>query len=255
MYLPFTFPALAAFIDAVRLSPSYGPSCLNLYEEVNADRPRRVGFDLEYELCHELRNGERDHELRAASLWPADFRAVARQPEHFLKRILVDRVLPALNAMAGSHLTTHNLHLLDSSSNDKLSFHVATPLVLATASDVSTFSHWMRYTFDKCDEPLAPLLDCSVYATCGNMRLPLNRKPAKPGAATAISILFLVLWPLYRVRRRFARQLTRATCRWLAEHRRCAAFEQRARDVVALHVTSELVRLAVAGVWVRTPCE
>jgi hypothetical protein len=40
----------------------------------------------------------------------------------------------------------------------------------------------MRDTFEACDEPLAPLLDCSVYATRGNMRLPLNRKPATPGS-------------------------------------------------------------------------
>jgi hypothetical protein len=182
MFLPFTFPVLAAFIDHVRLSPEYGPSCLNLYEEANVDRPRRVGFDLEFELCHELKNGERDHELRAASLWPADFRTVARTPELFLRRILVDRVIPALNGVAGSRLATGDLYLLDSSSNTKLSFHVATPLVLANAVDVSRFSQWMRDTFEACDEPLTPLLDCSVYATRGNMRLPLNRKPATPGS-------------------------------------------------------------------------
>jgi hypothetical protein len=66
----------------------------------------------------------------------------------------------------------------------KLSFHVATPLVLATADGVLLFSHWMRDTFENGDEPLTPLLDCGVYASCGNMRLPLNRKPAKPGSAT-----------------------------------------------------------------------
>ncbi len=72
---------------------------------------------------------------------------------------------------------------MDSSSSTKLSFHVATPLVLANAVDVSRFSNWMRYTFDKCDNPLTPLLDCKVYAACGNMRLPLNRKPAEPGSS------------------------------------------------------------------------
>jgi len=182
MFLPFTFPVLAACMDHVRLSPAYGPSCLNLYEEANVDRPRRVGFDLEFELCHELKNGERDHELRAASLWPADYRTVACTAELFLRRILVDRVIPVLNQLAGSRLATRDLYLLDSSSNTKLSFHVATPLVLASATDVTLFSQWMRATFETCDNPLSPLLDCSVYATRGNMRLPLNRKPATPGS-------------------------------------------------------------------------
>jgi hypothetical protein len=183
MFLPFTYDTLAAYIDAVRLSPAYGPSCLNLYEECNIDRPRRVGFDLEFELEYERKNGERDHEQRAAKLWPADFRAVACTPELFLRRILVDRVLPALNEMTGTQVSTRDMYLMDSSSQGKLSFHVATPLVLATADDVSIFSRWMRATFENCHEPLAPLLDCGVYATRGNMRLPLNRKPAKAGAA------------------------------------------------------------------------
>ena len=74
MFLPFTFPTLAAFMDAVRLSPAYGPSCLNMYEEVNVDRTRRIGFDLEFELDHARKNGARDHEARAAALWPAECR-------------------------------------------------------------------------------------------------------------------------------------------------------------------------------------
>ena len=183
MFLPVTFQVLAAFIDEVRFSPAYGPSCLNLYEECNVERKRRIGFDLEFQLSHTLKNGDRDHEMTAASLWPADYRTVACTAELFLRRVLLDRVLPALNELAGSRLTTQDLYLLDSSSSTKLSFHVATPLVLATAADVSLFSQWMRCTFDKCDEPLTPLLDCSVYAACGNMRLPLNRKPAEPGSS------------------------------------------------------------------------
>ena len=187
MFRVFTFSALAAFLDAVRLSPSYGPSCLNLYEEVNVDRPRRVGFDLEFEIEHRRKNDDRDHAERAMTLWPEDFRTVATTPDLFLRRVLVDRVLPALNEMAGSHLATRDLYLLDSSCVGKLSFHLATPLVLATGDDVLLFSHWMRDTFENGDEPLTPLLDCSVYASCGNMRLPLNRKPAKPAEiATAL---------------------------------------------------------------------
>jgi hypothetical protein len=41
---------------------------------------------------------------------------------------------------------------------------------------------WMRSTFASGSAPLSPLLDVSVYVSCGNMRLTLNRKPFKPGA-------------------------------------------------------------------------
>ena len=183
MFRVFTVPALAAFLDAVRLSPCYGPSCLTLYEEVNVDRPRRLGLDLEFEIEHQRKNGERDHEERAMALWPEDYRVVATTPELFLRRILVERVLPALNELTGVHLTIKDFYLLDSSCDGKLSFHLASPLVLATADDVLLFGRWMRATFENGDKPLTPLLDCGVYSSCGNMRLPLNRKPAKPGAA------------------------------------------------------------------------
>jgi hypothetical protein len=179
----FTVAALAAFLDAVRLSAAYGSSTLNMYEEVNVDRPRRVGFDLEYEFEHLRKNGDRDHAERAMALWPDDYRTVATTPELFLRRILVDRVLPALNKLTGVHLTTRDLYILDSSCEGKLSFHLATPLVLATADDVLFFGQWMRATFENGETPLTPLLDCGVYSSCGNMRLPLNRKPAKTGAA------------------------------------------------------------------------
>jgi hypothetical protein len=182
MFRVFTVPALAAFLDAVRLSPSFGPTTLNMYEEVNVDRPRLIGLDLECEIEHQRKNGDRDHEERAMTLWPEDYRTVATTPELFLRRILVDRVLPALNELTGVHLTTKDFYLLDSSCEGKLSFHLASPLVLSTAEDVSSFGRWMRATFENSDEPLTPLLDCGVYSSCGNMRLPLNRKPAKPGA-------------------------------------------------------------------------
>jgi len=183
MFRVFTIPALASFLDAVRLSPCYGPSCLTLYEEVNVDRPRRLGLDLECEFEHRRKNGDMDHKERAIALWPEDYRTVATTPELFLRRILVDRVLPALKKLTGVHLTTKDLYILDSSCEGKLSFHLVTPVVLATADDVWRFGNWMRDTFENGDKPLTPLLDCGVYSSCGNMRLPLNRKPAKPGAA------------------------------------------------------------------------
>jgi hypothetical protein len=67
MFLPFHHNLLATFVDDIRMNPAYGPSCLNLYEEVNTDRPRRVGFDLEFELGHTQANGTRDHEVRGCA--------------------------------------------------------------------------------------------------------------------------------------------------------------------------------------------
>lgn len=101
MYLPFTQPTLASFIDSVRTNPALGPSCLNLYEEANTDRPRRVGLDLEFELGHALKDGTLDHKARAAALWPDDYAAVAASAELFLSRVLVDRILPAFNQVGG----------------------------------------------------------------------------------------------------------------------------------------------------------
>ena len=184
MFLPFTQPTLASFIDSVRLDSSFGPSCCNLYEEANTDRPRRVGFDLEFELSHVLKDGTLDHKTSAEALWPTDFAGVAASAELFLGRVLVARVLPAFNQLAGTSLTTRDCYALDSSSATKLSFHFALPAVLPTKTALELFAEWMRATFKDCDAPLAPLLDVGVYAESGNMRLPLNRKPFKPGAAT-----------------------------------------------------------------------
>ena len=181
MFLPFTQPALASFIDAVRADPALGPSCLNLYEEANTDRPRRVGFDLEFEIDRTLKDGTLDHKDRAAALWPDDYAAVAANAELFLSRTLVDRILPAFNALAGTAFTTRDCFALDSSTTARLSFHLALPAVLPTKSALDHFSAWMRATFESASEPLSPLLDVSVYTTCRNMRLTLNRKPFKPG--------------------------------------------------------------------------
>jgi hypothetical protein len=183
MFLPFTQPALASFLDSVRLDPTLGPSCLNMYEEANTDRPRRVGFDLEFELDRALKDGTLDHKERAAALWPANYAAVAASPELFLSRTLVDRILPAFNALAGTAFTTRDCDALDSSTTTRLSFHFALPSVLPTTSALKHFSAWMRATFESASEPLSPLLDVSVYTTCRNMRLVLNCKPFKPGAA------------------------------------------------------------------------
>jgi hypothetical protein len=85
MYCSLAFAQLAELIDHVRLSASHGPACLNLYEEYNVSRPRRVGFDLDFDIGHELSaTGERDHEQRAATLWPQDYREVAANRELFL---------------------------------------------------------------------------------------------------------------------------------------------------------------------------
>ena len=177
MYLPFTQPALASFIDAVRLSPALGPSCLNLYEEANTDRPRRVGFDLEFELSHALKDGTLDHKPRAEALWPVDHPAVAASAELFLSRVLVNRILPAFNQLAGTAYTTRDVYALDSSTSTKLSFHLAMPALLPTKPSLELFAEWMRATFASGPAALSPLLDVGVYATCANMRLPLNRKP------------------------------------------------------------------------------
>ena len=83
------------------MNPALGPSCLNLYEEANTDRPRLVGFDLEFELGHALKDGTLDHKARAAALWPDDYAAVAASAELFLSRALVDRILPAFNQVGG----------------------------------------------------------------------------------------------------------------------------------------------------------
>ncbi len=185
MYCSLAFAQLAELIDYVRLSASHGPTCLNMFEEYNVSRPRRVGFDLDFEIGHELSaTGERDHEQRAATLWPQDYREVVANRELFLQRTLVERVLPALNGLSGARLTTRDLYLLDSSSSEKLSFHVVTPLVLESAEDRGLFSRWMEASFKNGSGALSPILDVSVYSTCGNMRLPLNRKPAKPGSAS-----------------------------------------------------------------------
>ena len=183
MFLPFTQPALAAFIDAVRGDPALGPSCLNLYEEANTDRPRRVGFDLELELDGKRKDGTYAHKERAASLWPDDYAAVAASPELFLNRTLVERILPALNALAGTSFTTRDCFLLNSSDAARLSFHVVLPVALPTAAALDHFSLWMVATFASGSSPLSPLLDAGVYSRTRNMRLTLNRKPCKPGAA------------------------------------------------------------------------
>lgn len=119
-------------------------------------------------------------------MWPDDYVAVASHGDQFLARILVDRVLPAVNVLLQGQpsITPRECYVLDSSSASKLSFHVALPLVLSTDASVKAFARWMRITFEKCESPLAPLLDTGVYATRGNMRLPLCRKPFKPGASS-----------------------------------------------------------------------
>ena len=148
MYLPFTQPAFASFIDTVRLSPTLGPSCLNLYEEANTDRPWRVGFDLEFELSHALKDGTLDHKARAEALWPVDPPAVAASAELFLSRVLVNRILPAFNQLAGTAYTTRDVYALDSSTSTKLSFHLATPALLPTKPSLELFAEWMRATFE-----------------------------------------------------------------------------------------------------------
>jgi hypothetical protein len=65
-------------------------------------RTRRVGLDLEFEISHALKDGTLDHKARAEALWPADFPAVAASAELFLTRVLVDRILPAFNQLAGT---------------------------------------------------------------------------------------------------------------------------------------------------------
>ena len=183
MFLPFNHSLLATYMDGIRLNPAYGPSCLNLYEETNTDRPRRVGFDLEFELDHVRKDGSRDHEACARALWPADYTVVARCAELFFARVVIDRLLPAVNALAGTALTTHECHVLDSCTATKHSFHVVTPLTLNSAAAVKAFSEWMQHTFKDGAHALSPLLDVTVYKTCGYMRLVLNRKPCRPGAA------------------------------------------------------------------------
>ena len=163
--------------------PALGPSCLNLYEEANTDRPRRVGFDLEMELEGKRKDGTYAHKERAAALWPDDYAAVAASPELFLTRTLVERILPALNALAGTSFTTRDCFLLNSSDAKKHSFHVALPVALPTAAALDHFSRWMAATFASGSSPLSPLLDVSVYSITRNMRLVLNRKPFTPGAA------------------------------------------------------------------------
>ena len=184
MFLPFCQASLAAFVDSVRRNPAFGPSCLNLYEEANVSRPRRVGFDLEFELGHTLKDGTLDHRACAAALWPTDYEAVASDAGLFLERAFVGTVLTAFNAMAGTSLTTRDCFVLDSSSASKLSFHISTPVVLRTPLAVELFRLWMRSTFKSgAAAPISPLVDVGVYSARSNMRLPLCRKPSAPGAA------------------------------------------------------------------------
>ena len=77
-------------------------------------------------------------------------------------------LLPALARLAGRELSTADCHLLDSSTNTKLSFHIATPLVLATPEARLEFKAWVAEHIDPVG---APLIDCGVYGAARNMRL------------------------------------------------------------------------------------
>ena len=174
MFRPFNLHSLARYLEQVRTGETWGPSCLNFYEEVADARPRRVAFDLEFDT------GSEDHLERARALWPDDYREVARSGQLFLQRMLVEKLLPAVNAFAHQAVTTHDCFLSESSSATKLSFHVATTLVLPTKDARLVFDAWVK---DELKHELAPLFDAGVYGSARNMRLPLCRKPFKLGDA------------------------------------------------------------------------
>ena len=91
--------------------------------------------------------------------------------------------LGAPRQLACTNFTTRDCYALNSSTTTKLSFHLALPAVLPTKPALEHFAEWMRATFASGSAPLSPLLDVSVYGARGNMRLPLNRKPFRPGSA------------------------------------------------------------------------
>jgi hypothetical protein len=132
---------------------------------VNDDRPRRIAYDLEYDLT-EPRHLARAEELGLdSSAGVAEFALEAK--EVFLKTIFA-LLLPPMSRLAGRDIDTTGCHLLDSCSSTKLSFHVVTPLVLATSEARLEFKAWVA---EHLAPKAAPLVDCGVYGSARNMRL------------------------------------------------------------------------------------
>ena len=160
------------------------PNNLVFYEEICDKRPRRVAFDLELKLSDDR------HRIAAERLWPDDFEAVAKDPELFLSRIVLDPdhgVLAKLNGLTTTRaaVATQDCHALDSCGEGKLSFHIATPLVLETSEDQENFNQWVQNHISH----LGPLLDLGVYRPTLNMRLPFCRKGPKKGAPASSRFL------------------------------------------------------------------
>ena len=181
-YAACTLPQLVALLEAARGQPSQ----LNFYEVrtlrvlrihlspsptqyIVDERPRRVGFDLEFELAEPTGR----HRERAAALWPSDYEGVFADKELFLRRTLVDIILPALSALAGRSLSAADCYVTDSSKPAKQSYHVVLDVVLPDAPSRLAFHHWIQATFLKGGDTqrLAPLMDCSVYGNGRPMRL------------------------------------------------------------------------------------
>jgi hypothetical protein len=266
-YATCTLPQLVALLESARNQPSQ----LNFYEVrtlrfaslgsiskrptqyIVDERPRRVGFDLEFELAEPTGR----HLARAAVLWPSDYEAVFADKELFLRRTLVDVILPALSALAGRTLSAADCYVTDSSKPAKQrwvtspalftvtdtslgwvwgatpSYHVVLDVILPDAPSRLAFHNWIQATFLKGDEAqrLKPLLDCSVYGNGRAMRLVGCNKVGKvPRLVPVASVGGLAFKPTppFSLETPFTEELL-ATHMWTAVAGRAGCTELRLR--------------------------
>ena len=240
-YAACTLPQLVALLESARNQPSQ----LNFYEVrtlrfaslgsiskrptqyIVDERPRRVGFDLEFELAEER------HLARAAVLWPSDYEAVFADKELFLRRTLVDVILPALSALVGRSFSAADCYVTDSSKPAKQSYHVVLDVILPDAPSRLAFHNWIQATFLKGDEAqrLKPLLDCSVYGNGRAMRLVGCNKVGKvPRLVPVASVGGLAFKPTppFSLETPFTEELL-ATHMWTAVAGRAGCTELRLR--------------------------
>jgi hypothetical protein len=239
-----TLPQLVALLETARNQPSQ----LNFYEYIVDERPRRVAFDLEFELAEPKGR----HRERAAALWPSDYEAVFAEKELFLRRTLVDVILPALSALAGRTLSAADCYVTDSSKPAKQSYHVVLDVVLPDAPSRLAFHNWIQATFLKGGDTqrLAPLMDCTVYGDGRPMRLVGCNKVGKVGDCVPHTPCCLrPLLTLSLAGCGGATPRCRACCRWRAwaaspsSPRRRSAWRRRSRRWVTASPTPPAVHL------------
>ena len=160
-FLAFNVAQLARYLEHLRI---HRPSCMNLFEEANDARPRRIAFDLEYDLT------DPRHVARASDLLslPSSRASFCPEDKEAFLNTTCAILLTSLARLAGRELSTCDCHLLDSCSSTKLSFHIATPLVLSTPESRLEFNAWVA---EHIAPVAAPLIDCGVYGAARNMRL------------------------------------------------------------------------------------